>query len=82
MVVMLDALHALNPTFRLYPGGESVTSDERGSETTTDPEHLRGYENGAQGEIQKRQVGDFTKADPADGEGVARGLGVPVPKAL
>ena len=33
-------------------------------------------------EIQERQVGHFTRPDPAYGEGVARGLGVPVPKAL
>jgi len=32
-------------------------------------------------EIQERQVAHITKADPAYGEGVAKGLGLPVPKA-
>ena len=32
-------------------------------------------------EIQERQVGHFYKADPAYGEGIAKGLGLPVPKA-
>jgi len=32
-------------------------------------------------EIQERQVAHFAKADPAYGEGVARGLGLAVPKA-
>jgi catalase len=32
-------------------------------------------------EIQERQVAHFAKADPAYGEGVARGLGIAVPKA-
>ena len=32
-------------------------------------------------EIQERQIAHFTKADPAYGEGVAKGLGLPVPKA-
>jgi len=32
-------------------------------------------------EIQERQIGQFYKADPAYGEGVAKGLGVQVPKA-
>lgn len=32
-------------------------------------------------EIQARQIGQFYKADPAYGEGVAKGLGVQVPKA-
>jgi catalase len=32
-------------------------------------------------EIQERQIGHFYKADPAYGEGVARGLGLPLPKA-
>jgi catalase len=31
-------------------------------------------------EIQERQVAHFAKADPAYGEGVARGLGIAVPK--
>jgi len=30
---------------------------------------------------QERQIGQFYKADPAYGEGVAKGLGVQVPKA-
>jgi len=32
-------------------------------------------------EIQERQIGQFYKAGPAYGEGVAKGLGVQVPKA-
>jgi catalase len=32
-------------------------------------------------DIQERQIGHFYKADPAYGEGVAKGLGLPVPKA-
>src|SRR3990170_7132055 len=32
-------------------------------------------------EIQERQIAHFAKADPAYGEGVARGLGLAVPKA-
>lgn len=28
-------------------------------------------------EIQERQIAHFTKADPAYGQGVARGLGLP-----
>ncbi len=32
-------------------------------------------------EIQERQIGHFYKADPAYGEGVAKGLGLAVPKA-
>ena len=32
-------------------------------------------------EIQERQVAHFYKADPAYGAGVAKGLGLPVPKA-
>ena len=31
--------------------------------------------------IQERQVGHFYKADSAYGEGVAKGLGLPMPKA-
>jgi len=31
-------------------------------------------------EIQERQLGHFMKADPAYGEGVAKGLGLPLPK--
>jgi catalase len=31
--------------------------------------------------IQERQVGHFYKADPAYGEGFAKGLGLPMPKA-
>ena len=32
-------------------------------------------------EIQERQIGHFYKADSAYGEGVAKGLGMPIPKA-
>lgn len=32
-------------------------------------------------EIQERQIAHFIKADPAYGEGVAKGLGLPMPKA-
>jgi catalase len=32
-------------------------------------------------DIQERQVGHFYKADPTYGEGVAKGLGLPLPKA-
>jgi catalase len=32
-------------------------------------------------EIQQRQIAHFYKADPAYGEGVAKGLGLPIPKA-
>ena len=32
-------------------------------------------------EIQERQISHFYKADPAYGEAVAKGLGLPVPKA-
>ena len=32
-------------------------------------------------EIQEREIAHFTKADSAYGEGVARGLGGPAPKA-
>ena len=31
-------------------------------------------------EIQARQIGHFTKADPAYSEGVAKGLGLPLPE--
>jgi catalase len=31
-------------------------------------------------EIQERQIRHFYKADPAYGEGVAKGLGLPIPK--
>jgi catalase len=31
--------------------------------------------------IQERQIGHFYKADPAYGEGVAKGLGIPITKA-
>jgi catalase len=32
-------------------------------------------------EIQERQIAHFYKADPAYGEGVAKGLGLPMPEA-
>jgi catalase len=32
-------------------------------------------------EIQERQIAHFSKADPEYGDGVAQGLGLPMPKA-
>ena len=41
-------------------------------------EHMRSVP----AEIQRRQIGHFQKADPAYGEGVAKGLGVEVGEAV